>query len=204
MGLQRYAGLAICLSVVTASVGNAATTTALAPKDSPCTLPKPDQAEALGTLTVSGSFGGWTGDVNASGQVCLAVYGVVATKADAGEPTFADIAKDVGQERLAAVFFSPPGTDGPWEDLTNAPLPPNQSRKSLGDAPASPTTYTYALNGTWLKASTLITFQGDTYKQLVDSIVADPAGYCTGFGTAAFQAGAAMGQFQVQSIAAKA
>ncbi|CAI7788233.1 unnamed protein product, partial [Closterium sp. NIES-53] len=78
MGLQRYAGLAICLLVIIASV---ATTTAQAPKDSPCTLPKPDQAEALGTLTailstpVSGSFGGWTGDVNASGQVCLAVYG---------------------------------------------------------------------------------------------------------------------------------
>ncbi|CAI5488562.1 unnamed protein product [Closterium sp. Naga37s-1] len=197
----------------------AATTTAQAPKDSPCPLPKPDQAEALGTLTailstpVSGSFGGWTGDVNASGQVCLAVYGlngdynifysVVASKADAGEPTFAGIAKDVGQERLVAVFFSPPGTDGPWEDLTSSPTP-NQSRKSLGDAPASPSTYTYALNGTWLKASTLTTFQGDTYKQLVDSIVAGPAGYCTGFGTAAFQAGAAMGQFQVQTVATKA
>ncbi|CAI7741417.1 unnamed protein product [Closterium sp. NIES-53] len=184
------------------SVCCAATTTAQAPKDSPCTLPKPDQAEALGTLSgkkltgtcetahsgnrgiirsyptpslqspsrfaslrpspspsiraailstpVSGSFGGWTGDVNASGQVCLAVYGlngdynifysVVASKADAGEPTFAGIAKDVGQERLVAVFFSPPGTDGLWEDLTHAPLSPNQSRKSLGVAPASPST----------------------------------------------------------------
>ncbi|CAI5476899.1 unnamed protein product [Closterium sp. Yama58-4] len=216
MGLQHYAGLAICLLVVTASV---ATTTAQSPKDSPCTLPKPDQAEALGTLTeilsapLNGTVGAWTGQVGASGQVCLAVYesngdynifySVLASSPTAGEPTFAGIAKDVGQERIVAVFFSPPGTDGPWVDLTTTSSLP-QSRKSLGDASASPTTYTYALNGTWLQASTLTTFQGDTYKQLVDSIVAGPEGYCTGFGTTAVMGGAAMGQFQIQPVAVKA
>ncbi|CAI5476898.1 unnamed protein product, partial [Closterium sp. Yama58-4] len=195
------------------------------------------RAEIL-SAPLNGTVGTWTGQVGASGQVCLAVYdfplqmmrlsfrhfhspvrtltesvrsngdynifySVLASSPTAGEPTFAGIAKDVGQERIVAVFFSPPGTDGPWVDLTTTSSLP-QSRKSLGDASASPTTYTYALNGTWLQASTLTTFQGDTYKQLVDSIVAGPEGYCTGFGTTAVTGGAAMGQFQIQPVAVKA
>ncbi|CAI5488560.1 unnamed protein product [Closterium sp. Naga37s-1] len=222
MGLQRYVGLAIFLLVVTASV---ATTTAQIPKGGPaaCPLPNPDDAQALGTLTViltaslngSSNLNGFAGDVNASGQACLGVYeldgdynivyNIVASTPEAGEPAFAGIAKDVGQERTVAAFYSPPGIDGPWVNLTRSPpSTANQGRKGLGEAPAFPSTYTYALNGTWLKASTLTTFQGQTYKQLVDLIVAGPDGYCTGFGTAAFQAGAAMGLFQVQPVAGKA
>ncbi|CAI5476902.1 unnamed protein product [Closterium sp. Yama58-4] len=214
MALQRYVGLAICLLVVAASV---ATTTAQTPKGGPaaCPLPNPDDAQALGTLTViltaslNGSSNGFAGDINASGQACLGVYtlngdynifySIVASTPESPEPAFAGIAKDVGGERTVAVFYSPPGVDGPWVNLTRSPpSTANQGRKGLGDAPAFPSTYTYALSGTWLNASTLTTMQGLTYKELVDAIIAGPDGYCTGFGTAAFQTGAAMGFFQVQ------
>ncbi|CAI5974509.1 unnamed protein product [Closterium sp. NIES-64] len=225
MGLHRYLGLSVFLLVVTASF---AITTARPVKDGkdkggkkgppdagPCLLPKPKDAEALGNLTailaarLNGSeMLGATGDVNATGRVCLAVfeldgdynvfYSVVTSASDEAEPYAPSIYQGAAGEAGTAVHNTvAAGETATWVNLTRPPPPPPKGKKNKGTPPAPPPPkYTYATNGTWLKASTLSTIGGQTLKELVDAIIATPDGYYATFATTDFESGAARGQFQ--------
>ncbi|CAI5517813.1 unnamed protein product [Closterium sp. Naga37s-1] len=225
MGLHRYFGLSILLLVVTASF---AITTARPVKDGknkggkggppdagPCPLPKPKDAEALGNLTailaarLNGSeVVGATGDVNATGRVCLAVfeldgdynvfYSVVTSTSDDAEPFAASIYQGAAGEAGTAVHNTvAAGETATWANLTRPPPPPPKGKKNKGTPPAPPPPkYTYATNGTWLKASTLSTIGGQILKELVDSIISTPDGYYATFATTDYESGAARGQFQ--------
>ncbi|CAI5947237.1 unnamed protein product, partial [Closterium sp. NIES-65] len=185
------------------------------PDAGPCLLPKPKDAEALGNLTailaarLNGSeMLGATGDVNATGRVCLAVfeldgdynvfYSVVTSASDEAEPYAPSIYQGAAGEAGTAVHNTvAAGETATWVNLTRPPPPPPKGKKNKGTPPAPPPPkYTYATNGTWLKASTLSTIGGQTLKELVDAIIATPDGYYATFATTDFESGAARGQFQ--------
>ncbi|CAI5481714.1 unnamed protein product [Closterium sp. Yama58-4] len=225
MELHRYLSLSIILLVVTASI---AITTARPVNDKngkndgkggppdagPCPLPKPNDAQTLGNLTailaarLNGSnVVGSTGDVNATGRVCLAVFqldgdynvffSVVVSTSDAGEPSASSIWQGAaGEAGTAVADIAEAGESATWANLTRPPPPPPKSKKNKGTPPPPPPPkYTYATNGTWLKASTLTTFGSQTLKELVDAVIATPDGYYASFVTAAYESGAARGQF---------
>ncbi|CAI6009029.1 unnamed protein product [Closterium sp. NIES-65] len=185
------------------------------PDAGPCPLPNPKDAEALGNLTailaarLNGSeVVGATGDVNATGRVCLAVfeldgdynvlYSVVTSTSDDAEPFAASIYQGAAGEAGTAVHNTvAAGETATWANLTRPPPPPPKGKKNKGTPPAPPPPkYTYATNGTWLKASTLSTIGGQTLKELVVSIISTPDGYYATFATTDYESGAARGQFQ--------
>ncbi|GJP78974.1 hypothetical protein CLOP_g9231 [Closterium sp. NIES-67] len=190
------------------------------PDAGPCPLPKPEDAQALGNLTailaarLNGSeVVGSTGDVNATGRICLAVfqldgdysifYSVAVSTSDAGEPTAASIGQGAAGEAGTTVLdIVATGDSATWANLTRSPPPPpKKGKKNKGAQPAPPPLkFTYGTNGTWLNASTLTTSGGQTYKELVDAIIAGPDGYYAGFATSAYEFGAARGQFKSEPL----
>ncbi|CAI5475036.1 unnamed protein product [Closterium sp. Yama58-4] len=151
---------------------------------------------------------GATGDANATGRVCLAVfekdgdynvfYSVVTSTSDADEPYAASIYQGAAGEAGTAVHNTvAAGETATWANLTRPPPPPPKSKKNKGTPPPPPPPkYTYGTNATWLTASTVSTIGGQTLKELVDAIIANPDGYFASFATLAFESGAARGQFQ--------
>ncbi|CAI5531987.1 unnamed protein product [Closterium sp. Naga37s-1] len=184
MGLHRYLSLSIFLLVVTASIAILA-------------------ARLNGSEVV-----GATGNFNATGRACLAVfqldgdynvfYSVVASASDAGEPLGASISLGAaGEAGDASALLVEAGKTVTWTNLTRPPPPPPKGKKNKGTPPPPPPPkYTYATNGTWLTASTMATIGGQTLKVLVDAMLANPDGYYASFATTGYDSGAARGQFK--------
>ncbi|CAI5496752.1 unnamed protein product [Closterium sp. Naga37s-1] len=189
------------------------------PDAGPCPLPKPDDAQALGNLTaiLAARLNGSeilysSGDVNGTGRVCLAVfqldsdynvfYSVIVSSSDAREPFAASIYQGAaGEEGISVARFIEGGNSATWTNLTRPPPPLHKGKKNKGTPPAlPPPKYIYATNGTWLKASTLTAYDGQTIKELVDAIIAKPDGYYAKFSTPSYESGAARGQFQSEPL----
>ncbi|CAI5531981.1 unnamed protein product [Closterium sp. Naga37s-1] len=144
---------------------------------------------------------GATGDVNATGRACLAVfqqdgdynvfYSVVASASDAGEPLGASISLGAaGEAGDASALLVEAGKTVTWTNLTRPPPPPPKGKKNKGTPPPPPPPkYTYATNGTWLTASTMATIGGQTLKVLVDAMLANPDGYYASFATTGYVSG---------------
>ncbi|CAI5531980.1 unnamed protein product, partial [Closterium sp. Naga37s-1] len=179
----------------------------------PCPVPSWIEAEALGNLTailaarLNGSkMVGPTGDVNPTGRICLAIYeqddynvlySVVVSTSNPSEPValpmWEGAAGELGKPIVALVN---PGVQ--WRKLT--PPPPRRYLDQRSTPAPPPPIYSYAINGTWLEASTLPTDDGHTIKQLLDKIIAKLDGYYARLETNAYASGAARGQFKSEPI----
>ncbi|CAI5511730.1 unnamed protein product [Closterium sp. Naga37s-1] len=160
---------------------------------------------------VNGSNVDLQGDVNATGCIDLAVflnattndydirYHVRVSLNDSGEPIGVVIKK--GADVALTVLTS----DATWtnrtlSDAERAKLggkltPKGKKGKQPPPPPPPPLGYNYETSGTWLSASTLTADNGQTYKELVDAMLAAPDAYSAFIYTSSFQAGAAKGAF---------
>ncbi|CAI5986738.1 unnamed protein product [Closterium sp. NIES-64] len=144
---------------------------------------------------------GSTGDAQATGQICLAVYmldndfnlfyNLTASTSKPGALTSALIARGpagkAGQTLLEIV-----GAGATWTDVT-------PSLKGVGFQ-TTPAYYTLNIKGTWLKTSTLNVSDGKPVTNLIAAMMRYADTYYGQFATAAFKAGAARGQFQLVPI----
>ncbi|CAI7792650.1 unnamed protein product [Closterium sp. NIES-53] len=178
------------------------------PSQPPISIPLRFRAAILAARLNGSNVVGATGDVNATGRICLAVfkldgdynvfYSVVTSTADDGEPFGATISIGAaGEGGDAAALLVQAGETTTWANLTRPPPPPPKGKKNKGTPPPPPPPkYTYASHGTWLTASTMATIGGQTLKALVDAMLANPDGYYASFATTGYDSGAARGQFQ--------
>ncbi|CAI5498001.1 unnamed protein product [Closterium sp. Naga37s-1] len=118
----------------------------------------------------------------------------------AGEPFAVPMWKGAAGERGQAVAAIV-AAGATWENLTRPLPPPPKAKKNKKTPPAPPPPkYTYALNGTWLNASTLTAYDGQTIMQLVDTIIAKPDENYAKLETYAYESGAARGQFKSEPL----
>ncbi|CAI5511731.1 unnamed protein product, partial [Closterium sp. Naga37s-1] len=180
------------------------------PDAGPCPLLKPSEAEALGNLTailaarLNGSqVVGATGDVNRLQDHDYNIfYSVAISTSDPGEPSSVSIWRGAAGEAGTGVYnIIESGQTATWANLTRPPPPPPKGKKNKGTPPAlPPPKYTYATNGTWLKASTVATIGGQALRELVETIIEIPDGYYASFTTAAYESSAARGQFKKEPL----
>ncbi|CAI5496750.1 unnamed protein product [Closterium sp. Naga37s-1] len=155
---------------------------------------------------------GATGDVNATGQICLALflqdhdynifYSIAVSTSDPGKPSSVSIWRGAAGEAGTAVYnIVESGTTATWANLTHPPPPPPKGKKNKGTPPPPPPQkWDVATNGTWLKASTVTTLGGQALRELVETIIEIPDGCYASFATAAYETAAARGQFKKEPL----
>ncbi|CAI5476706.1 unnamed protein product [Closterium sp. Yama58-4] len=90
------------------------------------------------------------------------------------------------------------GSDATWKNLTDqGALVFNLALQSQGLPPMDPGVvgYIYAFTGIWYNAGSKTAANGNTYKQVVDAMMAAPGSYYGLFATSGYSDGAARGQF---------
>ncbi|CAI5496777.1 unnamed protein product [Closterium sp. Naga37s-1] len=180
----------------------------------PCPLPDEEKSLALGNLTailaarLNGSeVVGSTGDVNATGRICLAVfefdgefnvfYHALVSTSKPGAPTSAFVALGTAG-KAGPIVLKIAGAKAKWTNKTRLP-PPFLLIDKTNNPP--PPMYTYAFKGTWLNASRIPNASiGKSVKSVVNLLKSKTNSYYGGFSTASFTAGAARGQFKSEPL----
>ncbi|CAI5488069.1 unnamed protein product [Closterium sp. Naga37s-1] len=150
---------------------------------------------------------GSTGDINATGRICLAVfefdgefnvfYHALVSTSEPGAPTSAFVALGTAG-KAGPIVLKIAGAKAKWTNKTRLP-PPFLSIDKTNNPP--PPMYTYAFKGTWLNASRIPNASiGKSVKSVVNLLKSKTNSYYGGFSTGSFTAGAARGQFKSEPL----
>ncbi|GJP42769.1 hypothetical protein CLOM_g2303 [Closterium sp. NIES-68] len=176
-------------------------------------------ARMLGS-NVADADGAVTGDVNATGVVLLAVYnysgdyniryGAALKLTDAGLPTSITINENATSAVVLDLGFNATWTNLTWSGNCSALTATGALRRGARRQPPLPkffgffrppvpSGFVYGFSGMWYNASTITTATGQTYKDVIDLLLANPASYYSVATTDAYPDGVALGSFAVRT-----